>query len=184
MPEAIGKRAPESVATIELRVNQLQQLFNSFDPSPFNERDLDPDAEQYIIDSTDEYPLGRPLRLVIYLPADQTRGEDLDLPKAIHHYFAYRAEETRRRIRLFLREGRRALTVALIFLFVCIVVRQLVLAVGKGLSAQIVDEGLYIVGWVAMWRPLEIFLYDWRPLRRRERLFAKLASVPVMVSPR
>ena len=48
-------------------------------------------------------------------------------------------------------------------------------------GVQIVDEGLYIVGWVAMWRPLEIFLYDWRPIWHRLRLFAKLATVPVAV---
>ena len=76
-----------------------------------------------------------------------------------------------------------SLMVGLVFLFACIGVRQLVLAIGQGLSAQIVDEGLYIVGWVAMWRPLEIFLYDWRPVRHRQRLFAKLADIPVLVRP-
>jgi len=44
-----------------------------------------------------------------------------------------------------------------------------------------VDESLYIVGWVTMWRPLEIFLYDWRPIRHRVRLFAKLPSVAIVV---
>jgi hypothetical protein len=34
-----------------------------------------------------------------------------------------------------------------------------------------------------MWRPLEIFLYDWPPIRHRARLFAKLAEVPVTVRP-
>jgi hypothetical protein len=71
--------------------------------------------------------------------------------------------------------------VALVFLLVCILLRQLALAVGHGLWPQIVDEGLYIVGWVAMWRPLEIFLYDWRPIWHRYRLFAKLSRIPVVV---
>lgn len=56
------------------------------------------------------------------------------------------------------------------------------LAVGRGLAAEIADEGLYIVGWVAMWRPLEVFLYDWRPIRHRA-LYAKLARIPVIVRP-
>ena len=73
MPEDRVERVPESMSTIELRVNHPQQLFNSFDPSPFYERDLDQDAEEYIVDSADEYPLNRPLRLVIYLPADQVQ---------------------------------------------------------------------------------------------------------------
>jgi hypothetical protein len=180
MPRTIGEPAAESVATIELRVNHPQQLFNSLDPSPFYERDLDQDAEEYILDSADEYPLNRPLRLSIYLPADKMDPQ-LDLGQAVHNYFAYRAEESRRRLRFFFRDGRMSLIVGLVFLFVCIALRQLVLAVGHGLAVQIVDEGLYIVPWVAMWRPLETFLYDWRPIRHRERLFAKLAHVPVTV---
>jgi hypothetical protein len=183
MPESIDAHTPEPVATIELRVHQLQQLFNSLDPSPFHERDLDQDAEEYIVDSADEYPLSRPLKLAIYVPADQMDAR-VDLEQAVHNYFAYRADETRRRLKFFFRDGRRSLVAGLVFLFVCILVRQVVLAVGHGLTAQIVDEGLYIVGWVAMWRPLETFLYDWRPIRRRARLFEKLARIPVIRSVR
>jgi hypothetical protein len=36
-------------AKIEINLNRLAQLFNSFDPSPFHERDLDQEAEEYII---------------------------------------------------------------------------------------------------------------------------------------
>src|SRR5215510_6340160 len=168
-------------AAIEIRLSQPQQLFNSLDPSPFHERDLDEDAEQYIVDSADEYPLDQPLTLVVYLPAAQAPSIVPDLATGIHHYFAYRADETRRRLRIFFREGRIALVVGVTFLFLCIALRQLILMAATGLVVQIADEGLYIVGWVAMWRPLEIFLYDWRPIRRRQRLFAKLAEIPVVV---
>jgi len=180
MSEPNAHPGPDVPATIEIRVTHPQQLFNSLDPSPFYERDLDEDAEAYIVDSADEFPLTRALRLIIYLPADPRLGQ-LDFGHAIHNYFTYRADEAWRRLRFFFRDGRRSFMVGLAFLFVCIAVRQLVLALGHGLTAQIVDEGLYIVGWVAMWRPLEIFLYDWRPLQHRARLFAKLARIPVLV---
>jgi hypothetical protein len=178
LPEAVAKGA----ATIEIRLSRPQQLFNSLDPSPFHERDLDEDAESYLVDSADEYPLKTPLILIIHLPADQLQeGAVPDLAQAIHNYFAYRMNETRRRLKFFFRDGRIALVVALVFLLGCILLRQVALAVGQGVWVQIVDEGLYIVGWVAMWRPLEIFLYDWRPIWHRLRLFAKLATVPVVV---
>jgi hypothetical protein len=183
MPDTHDSRPAEPVATIDIRLNQPQQLFNSLDPSPFYERDLDLDAEEYIVDSADEHPLNRPLRLVIHLPADQVREGQVDFAQAIHNYFAYRAEETQRRLRFFFRNGRNALVVGLLFLFVCIAVRQIVVAMWHGLGSQIVDEGLYIVGWVAMWHPLEIFLYEWRPLRHRVRLFTKLARIPIVMSP-
>jgi hypothetical protein len=102
---------PAAAATIEIRLSNPQQLFNSLDPSPFHERDLDEDAEAYIVDSADEYPLDQPLTLVIYLPPDYSAKSRPDLGSGIHHYFAYRAEETRRRLRIFFREGRTALIV-------------------------------------------------------------------------
>lgn len=173
----------ERAATIEIRLGNLHQLFNSFDPSPFHERDLDQDAEDYIVESSDEFPLQRPLTLVIHLPADQVPPDTFDLPLAIHNYFAYRLSESRRRLRFFFRDGRIALLIGLAFLFGCIALRQLAFALGPGTGSEIAAEGLLIIGWVAMWRPLEIFLYDWRPLHRRCRLLAKLCEIPVVVSP-
>jgi hypothetical protein len=48
---ADASRPPE--AAIEIRLSRPQQLFNSLDPSPFHERDLDEDAEAYIVDGAD-----------------------------------------------------------------------------------------------------------------------------------
>jgi len=180
--ETLPQELTRGAATIEIRLSRPQQLFNSLDPSPFHDRDLDQDAEDYIVDSADEYPLKTPLIVIIHVPADQLQdGSIPDLAQAIHNYFAYRMNEMRRRLKFFFRDGRIALVVALAFLLGCILLRQFALAVGQGVWAQIVDEGLYIVGWVAMWRPLEIFLYDWRPIWHRVRLFAKLAKVPIVV---
>ncbi|HUR21430.1 MAG TPA: hypothetical protein VMZ90_11515 [Vicinamibacterales bacterium] len=47
--------------------------------------------------------------------------------------------------------------------------------------ARVLREGLLIGGWVAMWRPLEIFLYDWWPIRTEPRLFERLSAMPVEI---
>ena len=46
---------------------------------------------------------------------------------------------------------------------------------------SVTKEGLTIMGWVAMWRPLEIYLYRWWPLRSVGRVYARLSTVPVEV---
>src|SRR5262249_59537904 len=167
---------------METGLGRPKQLFNPLDPPPSHERDLAQDAKDSLVASADESPLKKPLPLIIHVPADQLPpGSGPNLGHAIHNYFEYRMNETRRRLKFFFRDGRIALTVALVFLLVCIVLRQLALAVGHGLWPQIVDQALSIVGWVAMWRPLEIFLYDWRPIWHRYQLFAKLSRIPVVV---
>ena len=36
---------------------------------------------------------------------------------------------------------------------------------------QFSNESLILLAWVANWRPIEIFLYDWLPLLRRRNLY-------------
>lgn len=181
------EQSPKSIpaTTIELNLSRLAQLFNSLDPSPFHERDLDQDAEDYIVGSAEESPRQHSLRLVIHLPADQLpRTNAPDLTTAVHHYFAYRETHERRRLRLLFRDGRIALTIGLAFLLSCMLLRELVFSLGSGAISNIIGEGTLIIGWVAMWRPLEIFLYEWVPIRRRCRILAKLSSAPVTVQPK
>ena len=44
-------------------------------------------------------------------------------------------------------------------------------------------QGLTIIGWVAMWKPLEIYLYRWWPVRRLIRAYEKLSAMDVEVKP-
>jgi hypothetical protein len=168
---------------IEIRLNSVQQLFNSFDPSPFHEKDLDADAEEYIVDAVREFPLAAPLKLVFHLPADQTASPAVaTLADSIHNYFEYRRDATARDLRFLFHEGRRALAIGLAFLSACLIARQL-LFLGSGTLTQIVGESLLIGGWVAMWRPMEIFLYEWWPVREMRRVYDKLAVVAVECRP-
>ena len=177
--------AAPAEAKIEISLNRLSQLFNSLDPSPFHERDLDQDAEDYIIGSAEEIGLQRPIALVIYVPADQISASGVpDVGDAIHNYFRYREDHERRRLRLLFRDGRIALLSGLGFLFCCVVLRELAFSFGNDVASDIFGEGMLIIGWVAMWRPLEIFLYEWVPIRRRCRVLARLAAMPVVVKSR
>jgi hypothetical protein len=169
-------------AKIEINLTRLSQLFNSFDPSPFHERDLDHDAEEYIVDSAEEIPRQRTLCLVIHLPADQLPNVGSnDLGEAIHNYFDYRKTNEQRRLRLLFRDGRIALITGIAFLFCCVLLREAAFSFGNGTASRIIGEGMLIIGWVAMWRPLEIFLYEWVPVRRRCRTLEKLAKMRVAI---
>ena len=50
-----------------------------------------------------------------------------------------------------------------------------------GTIASVLKESLTIAGWVAMWRPMQIYLYDWWPLVRRGRIFDKMSRMKVEV---
>jgi hypothetical protein len=87
-------------------------------------------------------------------------------------------------LRETLRRGFVSLLVGMLFLGLCLTLRQLVAADGGDGSVEILREGLLIVGWIALWRPVEIFLFDWWPIRRDQQLFAWIALQPVETRPR
>ena len=181
MPDS-SDSIPATATKIEINLSRLPQLFNSLDPSPFLERDLDHDAEDYIVGSAEEAPRQHPFALVIHLPVDHLPAQGLpNVREALHNYFAYRRDQEDRRLRLLFRDGRIALLIGLGFLFCCMLLRALANSFGNDTASEIFGEGMLIIGWVAMWRPLEIFLYEWVPIRRRCRILAKLAEMPVIV---
>jgi len=169
---------------IELRLRDLAQLFNSLDPSPFIERDLDADAEEFIVTWARELPLAAEFELVIHVATAPPPERMVGVGDAVRNYFANRAEIRRHDFRLLMRRGRLSLFIGLLFLAACFVLSEMVTKLGHGTTGEILREGLTIGGWVAMWRPLQIFLYDWWPLRDEQRILERLARVPVrMVVP-
>ena len=180
---ATGERADENA--IEIRVEEVSQLFDTLDPFPFRERDLDREAEDYIVGWARELPGDGPIRIVVHLPANAAvAGAAGDLQDALHHFFAYRADAVARDLRELLRIGRRSLATGLAVLGLCLLVSQAVAGrLGSGELARFLEEGLVILGWVANWRPMEVFLYDWWPLVRRRRLYQRLAAATVVLRP-
>ena len=174
-------REEEGTYLIEIKLNQLQQVFNSLDPSPFLDRDLDDNAENYIINSVDDFPLNTPLKLVFYLPSNEQNTARHLLPSALHNYFDYRQQVEQRKLRTIWRQGRISLIIGLSFLFVCLSLSELISRFGSDTFIHFLEEGLLISGWVALWRPLEIFLYEWWPVSHQQKIFAKLAYIPIEI---
>jgi hypothetical protein len=171
-------------AVIEVHVAELKQLFNAIDPSPFREKDLDPKAEDFIVSWAKDAPANARLALLVYL--DRPAGlpeEAAVLRDAIREYFRQRAEAARRRLRELFRVGRTSLLIGTTFLGISLLVGDFIANALRGRTiGELLREGLLIGGWVAMWRPMEIFLYAWWPIRAEAQLSDRLAEMPVRIA--
>jgi hypothetical protein len=172
-------------AVIELRADRIANLFDPFDPFPIPSRDLSPNAESFIVDWARELPSAAALKILVHL-ADReecTRGEPL-VGEAFKRHFTQRADRMRGDLHELFRVGRISLAIGLAVLGVCLFGGQFASErLGQGPVASFFAEGLIILGWVANWRPLEIFLYDWWPLMQKRRLYLRLAAAPVELRP-
>src|SRR5262252_5326974 len=97
---------------IELNLRDVNQLSNTMDPSPFTEKDLDHDAEEFIVSWARELPLADPRVLVIHLASlPQDHYAQAMVQEAIQHYFSYRLELVRLEFRHLMQDGRKSLLI-------------------------------------------------------------------------
>jgi hypothetical protein len=174
---------PPGCERIEVRVGEIRQLFNSMDPSPFRERDLDPKAEAFIVDWARELRRDAPLALVVRVSRDAPASEEVGaLREAVREYFAHSAAATRARLRQLFRTGRWTLLIGLAFVAAANLIGDLVAdLVGRYQYGRFLHESIVIGAWVALWRPMEIFLYDWWPVLGEARLYDRLSAMQVQV---
>ena len=188
-PSALFGHAPQLSAgtqwvgaapsVIELTIAAPDALFHALDPAPLHGRDLNDEVEDFIIETAREAPAPQ-FALVIHVPPDELRCANEDaLADAIRAYFARRRDSASRDFRSLMRQGRHTLAVGLSFLFVCGVLAALAQESLPAPAGPFVEQGLLIIGWVANWRPVEIFLYDWRPLRKQRALFDVLSRMSI-----
>ncbi len=175
-------RLDDGRACIEIRVKTAQQLFDNRDPAPFRERDLDEDAVDYLVGAAEDIAPSVELKLVVWISEGPAQPlESTTIVEAVRAHFTYELDRLRRRTREHLRQGQLALAVGLLALVSLLTLAELTPLLAPGPVRQILREGLVITGWVAMWRPLELLMYDWWPLVRKRRLFTRILASDIAV---
>ncbi len=173
----------KKIARIELKLRDVNQLFHTLDPSPFLERSLDEAAEAFIVSWARDLPHQADLELLVHLPDPRPDTElQAQVESAVQSHFRYLAEGKQREFRQLMARGRTSLLIGLTFLGLCMVLGNALAGIGSSAVLQFGRESLLIGGWVAMWRPIEIFLYDWWGVRRQERDYQRLGRMPVRIT--
>jgi hypothetical protein len=157
---------------IEITLSSVIQLFNSYDPAPFHEKELDTAAEHYIVDTIKDFPKKTAFKIIIYLPPDIASTERAQkIPQAIHNHFGYRMLVQDRRFRERFRHGRFTLLIGLSFLAIALFARQMV------------ADALLIIGWAAMWEPITVLLYELWPIIQQKHTYEKISTMDIEVLP-
>lgn len=180
--EAMNARVDAPTDVLEMRVAQLRQIFNSMDPAPFRERELDPGAVDYIVGWASRARSNAPLSLRVHVDAPLQHAEKSAVGAAIRDYFGRREANARRELRRLLRVGFVSLLIGLCFLSAAVATGEVVANLVAPKYADVVRESFIIGGWVALWRPLEIFLYLWWPIVGEIRRYRQLRTMNVFVN--
>jgi hypothetical protein len=163
---------------VDVRIVNIEQLFDNRDPAPFRERDLDPDLVEYLLAAGEDLGAHDTFRMVFWLEKPCQPGE---IEVAFRAHFAYELDRLERRRRRQRRTGQLALLLGGTLIVALLSLAQLVGSAVPGSIGAALREGLVISSWVVMWRPVEILIYDWIPVRRERRVMQRLLAAPIDV---
>lgn len=173
-------RHAEGKHWIEVRIKNPFQLFDARDPAPFRERDLDDDFVEYIMASAREFSISSPLKIVIYIEESEKKELPRDsICEAIRSYLAYRIDLQRSDLKSFIKRAQLFLLIGLLVLAMCIGVAQNLPVPNSPGAIGILREGIVIFGWVSIWKPIELILFDWYPLFEKLRFYKKLLQTEI-----
>jgi hypothetical protein len=183
-------RVDDGKSCIDIRLRSTRQLYDLRDPAPFRERDLDPGAAEHLMTCVREIPLRTPIKIALFLAdggdVDGDGKVDVDgnvAKAAIRAHFEHERVLVQDSIRENFRNGRRLIVIGLFVLAAFLTISKLLGNVfdANGVALEILREGLVIMGWVALWRPAEVLLYDWVPLLEKRRWIDKLLASEIAV---
>jgi hypothetical protein len=181
--ESLYKKV-DGMILIEIKLSSIMQLFNSFDPAPFHEKELDTAAEHYIIDTVKDFPVKTKFKMIIYLPKDLAESEQaLKIKPAIQYHFEFRVMSADRKFRSHFRHGRSTMIIGLSFLTIALIARQMVSHLSNQLVAQIFADALLIIGWAAMWEPITVMLYELWPILQMKKVYQKISEMEIDIVP-
>jgi hypothetical protein len=177
---AVKRSESNGTVGLELEFKALDQLLDPEDPSPLPERELTELAEETIAGYVDEFIVKRPVVLTVALPRDTATPEVLArIPDTIRRHFSFRLNDLDHEKRLSLSEGEISIilagfnaAVAILFLFFLDLdfENPVVLLLGGLIT---------ILNWVTIWHTYEYFVYEYRSLRRKRRIYNKIAGMEI-----
>lgn len=180
---SVGDEISPDCELIRVHVTDLKQLFNPIDPSPRHEKDLASQPEEFIVAWARAEKRDAKLALQVDVDTPVATEDASAVGDAVREFFRQRSLSADRRLSQLFRVGRTSLLIGIAALAVAVTLASLVdRALGHRAIGALLRETLVIGGWVAMWRPLEIFLYDWWPIGAERKLYQRLSAMPVRVT--
>jgi len=181
----VRKEEQGGTASLTFRFKALSQLLDEGDHTPLPGKEMTEEAEDALAGYLDEYRVGRSARIVIELPEHDLSGVSSSLiADAVHHHFGFRGDDLTHDLKLTLREGWYSLilmvgNIALLVLVLLYVTKHEIPL--ESVRVLIILGFLTIMNWATIWNSYEHFVYDYRNLARKRKIFWKITNIPVSI---
>jgi len=147
--------------------------------SPAGGARLDADVAEELVERVAVLPLSTAVRLRVHVTPQESVHDDI--PAVIRQHYAKLRERAGYRLRRTVRAGRFSLVIGILVLLAALALAETVGRLTSGGVGVVLEEGLTIVGWVALWRPLDLLLFERWALRRDIAVYRRLEQMEITV---
>jgi hypothetical protein len=181
----VKKEERDGTVHVTFRFKTVGQLLDEGDPTPLPEKELTGEAEDALAGHLDEYRVSRSARLLIELPEKELADTTSSLIReALRHHFGFRQDDLTHDLKIARREGMYSLSlmvanIALLLLFVFYITKNEIPL--ESVNVVLILGFLTIMNWATIWDTYEHFVYEYRNLARKRRIYRKITKVPVTV---
>ena len=188
-PEEKIIMSKEQLHEITLHLDDIQDLFA--DPEPGSDR-YDSGMD-YLYSEVRIYPRHEKFKVTIELPQEKITEGLLERTRAkMKRYCQFKVEQSHKELIALHHQGVATLWIGLLVMVICLVLAFAFTLMAQSGMNKILEVALQVIatlfvlsaGWVALWEPSEIFLYDWWPFRQDMRIYNKIADADLVIRER
>ena len=145
------------------------------------EKRLHPEVEQFIIEKVKNLQRRFDFQISIQIQEASSFDRDVITPQVRQH-FVNKQEKELKQVRRILNLGTTSLLIAFAFLIIMYLLTNAMTSLLPENAVVITFRELFIIlAWVALWRPAELLLYEWRPHQQNANLFKRIATCKVKI---
>jgi hypothetical protein len=155
---------------IEVSLDDYNDIYDDWDPSPFKRRDIEDEFNDFILNSSEDIPLNFDISIVLYIPeSKKDERKEKVLISAYENYYEYAIARICKVISGLHRKIISYMLFSVLFLSI-----GYFFSVGPSLFFKVLHEGVFIGGWVFLWEFFTNFFIKRRELQEEYRLYNRL----------
>ncbi len=163
---------------IEVALDHYEDIFNEWDPAPFKRRDIDPDLQAFLEECSEEISMRHPLAIAFYLPKAELDYEKQEkCVQGLHNFFTFNKHLTKKELRFSYHQALRYFLIGLVFLAVAVLFEH---QFEKTVLFELLDQGIFVGGWVFAWEALTTVAFQNQKIKRRIAEWDRFLDAPVV----
>ncbi len=161
---------------IDIALNNYEDIYNEWDPTPFRKRDIEEDFIDYVVDSSLDIPMKYNIELNLYLPKEiEDSVKEKNVKAAMKSYFSYLLDRNKHVLNTSISRCLRYSFIGVLLLGVYFFSN----VESSNEVMQVFMEGISILGWVALWEVGEELLLNIITNYNRRRNLKRISRAKV-----